>query len=181
VIQDHIESIGKPILLKGDEVLIMTQLLKCLVVLLQNPQTLLHITSIQNPKSIISVPPNFHIPDSPSWSHILPKPNPNFSVQPKWLSVSPRRRDHVSVTMSLHFRISEMKFLELPKRGLALAIALRSHRDVLFGLTETSSVRSFTLVGLTEILVWCHRVESKTCNCWIFGWSLYIPIHPHLL
>jgi hypothetical protein len=27
VIQDHIESIGKPILLKGDEVLIMTQLL----------------------------------------------------------------------------------------------------------------------------------------------------------
>src|SRR3990170_5789582 len=40
VIQDHIESIGKPILLKGDEVLIMIWLLKCLMVLLQNSQQL---------------------------------------------------------------------------------------------------------------------------------------------
>jgi hypothetical protein len=28
----------------------MTQLLKCLVILLQNPQTLLHFIPIQNPK-----------------------------------------------------------------------------------------------------------------------------------
>ena len=40
VIQDHIESIGKPILLKGDEVLIMIYLLKCSMILLQNPQPL---------------------------------------------------------------------------------------------------------------------------------------------
>ena len=32
VIQDHIESIGKPILLKGDEVVLMFSLLKCLVI-----------------------------------------------------------------------------------------------------------------------------------------------------
>jgi hypothetical protein len=40
VIQDHIESIGKPILLKGDEVWMMIWLLKCLVVYLQIPQQL---------------------------------------------------------------------------------------------------------------------------------------------
>jgi hypothetical protein len=40
VIQDHIESIGKPILLKGDEVMMMIWLLKCLVVYLQTPQQL---------------------------------------------------------------------------------------------------------------------------------------------
>ena len=32
VIKDHIESIGKPILLKGDEVVLMFSLLKCLVI-----------------------------------------------------------------------------------------------------------------------------------------------------
>ena len=32
VIKDHIESIGKPILLKGDEVVLMFLLLKCLVI-----------------------------------------------------------------------------------------------------------------------------------------------------
>ena len=32
VIKDHIESIGKPILLKGDEVVLMIWLLKCLVI-----------------------------------------------------------------------------------------------------------------------------------------------------
>ena len=36
MIQVHIESIGKPILLRGDEVLIMTLLLKYLLLLLQN-------------------------------------------------------------------------------------------------------------------------------------------------
>ena len=56
VIQDHIESIGKPILLKGNEVLIMTQLLKCLVILLQNPQ----------PPSPNPICPN---PKSLNWSH----------------------------------------------------------------------------------------------------------------
>jgi hypothetical protein len=45
--------------------------------------------------------------------------------------------------MSLHFGISEMKLSELPKRGLALAIALRSHRDVLFGLTEKPNGQVF--------------------------------------
>ena len=50
MIQDHIESIGKQILLKGGEVLIMTQLLKCLAILLQNPQIFLHFHPIQNPK-----------------------------------------------------------------------------------------------------------------------------------
>src|SRR3990170_3187214 len=40
VIHDHIESIGKPVLLKGDEVLIMIWLLKCSMILLQNPQPL---------------------------------------------------------------------------------------------------------------------------------------------
>jgi hypothetical protein len=40
VVKDHIESIGKPILLKGDEVMMMIWLLKCLVVYLQTPQQL---------------------------------------------------------------------------------------------------------------------------------------------
>ena len=51
VIQDHIESIGKPILLKGDEVLIMIYLLKCSMILLQNPQPPPSFKSLQNPKS----------------------------------------------------------------------------------------------------------------------------------
>ena len=49
VIQDHIESIGKPILLKGDEVLIMSHLLKCLEILLQNPQPHTHIPICPKP------------------------------------------------------------------------------------------------------------------------------------
>jgi hypothetical protein len=53
VIQDQIESLGKSILLKGDEVLMMIWLLKCLVVYLQNPQQL----SLAKTLIAISVPP----------------------------------------------------------------------------------------------------------------------------
>jgi hypothetical protein len=52
-----------------------------------------------------------------------------------------------------------MKFLVSPKRGLALAIALRSHRDVLIGPTEKPNVHVFYTsrshrdfhVGVTEL------------------------------
>jgi hypothetical protein len=60
VIQDHIESIGKPILLKGDEVLIMIYLLKCSMILLQNPQALPSSKYVQTLHSN-SAPPKFPI------------------------------------------------------------------------------------------------------------------------
>jgi hypothetical protein len=52
-----------------------------------------------------------------------------------------------------------MKFSVSPKPGLALAIALRSHRDVLIGLTEKPNVHVFYTsrshrdfhVGVTEL------------------------------
>ena len=50
-----------------------------------------------------------------------------------------------------------------------------------FGLTETSNVRIFCTS-------WSHRDFGlvslswvKACNSTIFGWRLYIPLHPHLL
>jgi hypothetical protein len=75
VIQDHIESIGKPILLKGDEVLIMIYLLKCLVMFLQNPQPLPSSKSVQNPKSQHGPTKYFH-PGPTEFSHTVPQPKP---------------------------------------------------------------------------------------------------------
>src|SRR3989337_1708901 len=89
VIQDHIESIGKPILLKGDEVLIMIYLLKCLVILLQNPQPLSLSISVQNPQSQLGSTEYIHPgpPSSPRQGHSL---NPNKLDPPIWILVSPR-------------------------------------------------------------------------------------------
>src|SRR3989337_2169749 len=70
-------------------------------------------------------------------------PNPNISVQPKWFSVPPRRLDQLAVMLLLHIGISEMKFLVSPKPGLALAIALRSHREGYIGPTEKPNVHVF--------------------------------------
>ena len=76
VIQYHIESIGKPILLKGDEVLIMSHLHKCLEILLQ--KTLDHtltILPVQNPNVILG-PTNSHLsrPTEIRLMEQLPKP-----------------------------------------------------------------------------------------------------------
>ena len=57
VIQDHIESIGKSILLKGDEVLLNGLLaLMMLSDMLQSPQPLSHIHICPKPKVKLGLP-----------------------------------------------------------------------------------------------------------------------------
>ena len=68
--------------------------------------------------------------------------------------------------LQLHFGISEMKISVSPKPGLALAIALRSHQDVLIGPTEKPNVHVFYTsrthrdfhVGVTELSQKCVTV-----------------------
>ena len=50
VIQDHIESIGKPILLKGDEVLLNGLLAQMISDIAPNPSTTFSFQICQNPK-----------------------------------------------------------------------------------------------------------------------------------
>ena len=109
------------------------------------PQILKHFSTFH-----LSKPLNVHLGptisslrthrDEPIHCHM---PNPNFSVQPIWILVSPRWRNQVSMMKLLRFGITDMKRSKLLKWRLALAIALRSHRDVLFSLTETSNVQIF--------------------------------------
>ena len=62
VIQDHIESIGKPILLKGDEVLLNGLLaLKVLSDMLQSPQPLSHIHICPKPKVKLGPTNSFYL------------------------------------------------------------------------------------------------------------------------
>ena len=78
VIQDHIESIGKPILLKGDEVLINGLLsLKVLSDMLQIPQPLSHIHICPKPKVKLGPTDLIH-PASPSSFDIATARNPSL-------------------------------------------------------------------------------------------------------
>ena len=63
VIQDHIESLGKPILLKGDEVLLNGLLAQVLSDMLQSPQPLSHFHVC--PKTKVKLGPTNSIHPAP--------------------------------------------------------------------------------------------------------------------
>ena len=78
MIQDHIESIGKPILLKGDEVLLNALLaLMMLSDMLQSPQPLSHIHICPKPKVKLS-PTEIFYPAPPSSLDIATTTNPSL-------------------------------------------------------------------------------------------------------
>ena len=89
VIQDHIESIGKPILLKGDEVLLNGLLAQMLSDMLQNAQPLSHIHICPKPKVKLG-PTDLIYPAPPSSFDIAIARNPNQFGLTDRVSVSPR-------------------------------------------------------------------------------------------
>ena len=77
VIQDHIEAIGKPILLIRDEVLLNGLLaLMMLNDMFQSPQPLSHINICPKPKVKLGPTDSFY-PESPSSVNIATARNPN--------------------------------------------------------------------------------------------------------
>jgi hypothetical protein len=107
VIQDHIESIGKPILLKGDEVLLMRFLLKMLSDIA--PKTLIHFpqTHLSKTQLIISVPLSLHFQSHRDDHFHFHKPNPNKSDPPIWISVPPRWSGQLFVAYCNYFGLTE--------------------------------------------------------------------------
>src|SRR3954470_19078618 len=85
VIQDHIESIGKPILLKGDEVLLNVFLAQMLSAIAPNPSTTFSFQICQNPKLQLGPIDSFH-PEPPSSYDIATARNPNSLVTPIQIS-----------------------------------------------------------------------------------------------
>ena len=77
VIQDHIESIGKPILLKGDEVLLNDFLAKMLSDIAPKPAATSSIQICPNPKLQLS-PTNSLYPEPPSSYDIATARNPSL-------------------------------------------------------------------------------------------------------
>ena len=67
VIQDHIESIGKPILLKGDEVLLNDLFAQVLSDIAPKPSATFSIQICQNPNSPLG-PTDISYPEPPSSS-----------------------------------------------------------------------------------------------------------------
>src|SRR6266566_3631412 len=73
-VRNHFESIGKPILLKGDEVNMMIWLLKFLEVGTKNTHPLSHTYLLSKAKSLNLVTTTSHS-DPPSLSNIEARPN----------------------------------------------------------------------------------------------------------
>ena len=75
VFQDHIESTGKPILLRGGEVLLYEVLLKVLSDMLQSPQLLSHVHICPKPKVKLG-PTDYSYPAPPSLDVLATATNP---------------------------------------------------------------------------------------------------------
>ena len=103
VIQDHIESIGKLILLKGDEVL-LAQILSDIAL---SRQPLSHFQICPKPKVKLG-PTEIFYPAPPSSYDIATARNPNSSVRPIQISVSPRWPFQFSVACCNYFGLTEM-------------------------------------------------------------------------
>ena len=106
VIQDHIESIGKPILLKGDGVLLNGLLAQVLSHIAPEPSATLFIQICQNPKLQLGPTDSFY-PAPPSSYDIATARNPKCSVTPIRISVSPRWPCQRSVICCIHFGPTE--------------------------------------------------------------------------
>ena len=89
VIQYYIESTGKPILLKGDEVLLNGLLAQVLSDIAPKPSTTFSIQIWLKPKSKLGPTDSFY-PEPPSLLDIATARNPNNSVTSIRISVSPR-------------------------------------------------------------------------------------------
>jgi len=132
VIQDHIESIGKPILLKGDEVMMMIWLLKCLVIHLLNYQQL------SLPYTLISSlgPTDMPNPVTPRWTTSAISQTLVNSDFPILNSVSPKH--------------------ELPTFCYLLS-SNRCHRDDEVGQTETGMLLSLHESDKPRLYIRSHR------------------------
>ena len=173
VIQDHIESIGKPILLKGDEVLLNGLLAQMLSDIAPKLSTSFSFQICPKPKVKLG-PTDSIYPAPPSSYDIATARNPNSTITPIRISVSLRWPCNLSVAYCSYFDLTEMcnrshrvfltkslfaysetghtKFTQLvsPRWGYALTLAHRSHRVDLVGPTENSKFHIFSHIGLTE-------------------------------
>ena len=129
VIQDHIESIGKPILLKGDEVLLNGLLAQILSDIAPKPLANFSIQICQNPKLQLN-------PTDSSYPAIATARNPSNLVSPIWVSVSRRWPCQRPMTCCIYSGLTEL--------------CNRSHR---VGLTFSLLPYCFTSV----LPSWCNR------------------------
>ena len=106
VIQDHIESIGKPILLKGDEVLLNGLFAQVLSDSTPKPSTTLSIQICPKPTFQLG-PTEILYPEPPSSSRLSHCQNPNKSDPPIWISVPPRWPCQLSVIVCTYFGPTE--------------------------------------------------------------------------
>ena len=151
VIQDHIESVGKPILLKGDEVLLDDLVAQVLSDIAPKPSATFSIQICPNPKFQLG-PTDISYPEPTSSFGLSHSQNPNKLDPPIWILVPPR--------------------LALPTFCCLVAIILASpncnwyHRD---GLA--------TLCCLIASL-WSHRVAAiGATETWFFP-SHSTLVHP---
>ena len=107
VIQDHIESIGKPILLKGDEVLLNGLLAQMLSDIAPKPLTTFSIQICPNPQLQLVPTDSFHL--EPLSSYVIATArNPNSSVSPIRISVSLRWPCKLSVACCNYFGLTKI-------------------------------------------------------------------------
>ena len=107
VIQDHIESIGKPILLKGDDVLLNGLLAQMLSDIAPKPSATFSIQICQNPKPQLGPTDSFY-PKPPSSYDIATARNPSSSVSPIRVSVSLRWPCQLPVICCNYFGLTEI-------------------------------------------------------------------------
>ena len=138
MIQDHIESIGKPIPLKGDEVLLNGLLAQVLSDIAPKPSTTFSIQICPNPKLQLGPMDSFY-PEPPSSYDVATARNPNSSVSSIRVSVSPRWPCQHSLTYCIYFGLTEL--------------CSRSHR---VGLADSLLPYCFNSVSPSGCN-WCHR------------------------
>src|SRR3989337_4496994 len=102
VIEDHIESIGKPILLKGDEVWLNDLFAQVLSDIAPKPSATFSIQICPKPTFQLG-PTDISYPEPPSSSGLSHCQNPNKSDPPIWISVSPRWPCQLSVIVCNYF------------------------------------------------------------------------------
>src|SRR3989337_2071155 len=117
VIQDHIESIGKPILLKRDEVLLNVFFAQVLSDSVPKPSTTFSIQICPKPTFQLG-PTDSSYPEPPSSSGLSHCQNPNKSDPPIWISVPPRWPCQLSVIICTYFGPTEF-CRSVPPRWLA--------------------------------------------------------------
>ena len=130
MVQVHIESIGRPILLKGDEVLLDDLVAQVLSDIAPKRSATFSIQICPNPKSQFG-PTDISYPEPPSSSRLSHCQNPNNSDPPKWISVPSRWPCQLSIACCNYF--GPTKNCNMYHRdGCQLSVALLLH----FGPTE---------------------------------------------